>query len=85
MALRVSDPDHVVNFREMVKESSWGLLPPTITFETTSVRGWEKSGTHVERSPSGGGKVDFSQVREAVHRAIVEAGWTFHLEGGRAP
>ena len=85
MAIRLSETDHAANFCEMVKENSWGLLPPTLTVETSSIKGWERSGTHQERSPAGGGKVDFARVREELKAAIASCGWTFHLEGGRAP
>ena len=33
----------------------------------------------------GGGKLDFARAREALKQTISGAGWTFHLEGGRAP
>ena len=85
MSVRLADADHTANYREMVKENSWGLLPPTLTVETTSISGWERSGTHEERSPAGGGKVDYGKVREALKKVIGDAGWTFHLEGARAP
>lgn len=85
MAVKLSEPAHEANFREMVKESSWGLLPPTITVQTTSLRGVERSGTHAEYSPAGGGKVDFAAVREDLKKLIADAGWTFHLEALRAP
>ena len=85
MSLHLTDADHSANFRELVKENSWGLLPPTLTVETTSISGWERSGTHKERSLAGGGKVDFGKVREALKKTIADAGWTFHLEGARIP
>lgn len=85
LGIRLSEGDHVANFREMVREKSWGLLPPTLTIEKTSIRGTELSGTHEERSPVGGGKVDFGRAREAVKKMVGDAGWTFHLEAGRAP
>jgi hypothetical protein len=85
MAVRLSEGDRVANFREAVTERSWGLLPPSITVEKSSLKGWERSGTHEERSAAGGGKVDFARVRETLKQAIAEAGWTFHLEGGRLP
>lgn len=85
MSANLSGPDHTVNFREMVQENSWGLQPPTLTLETTAVHGWERSGTHEERSLAGGGKVDYGKAREALKKTITDAGWAFHLEGGRAP
>ena len=86
MSVRIAEPDHKADFREMVKERSWGLLPPTLTFEKTSQRGLEVSGTHEERAMvGGGGKVDFGRVREAFKKAVADAGWNFHYEAGRAP
>jgi hypothetical protein len=85
MAVRLADADHSANFRDMVKENSWGLLPPTLTIETTSLHGTERSGTHEERSLAGGGKVDFGKVREALKKSIADAGWAFHYEAGRVP
>jgi hypothetical protein len=85
MSLRLSEGDHTANFREMVKEQSWGLLPPTLHVETTGIKGWERSGTVTEKSPAGGGKVDYARVREELKKTVTGAGWQFHLEGGRAP
>lgn len=86
MSVRLAEQDHKANFREMVKERSWGLLPPTLTFEKTSQRGLEVSGTHEEHAlTGGGGKVDFGKVREAFKKAVADAGWTFQYEAGRVP
>jgi hypothetical protein len=86
MSVRFAEPEHQTDFREMVKERSWGLLPPTFTVEKTSQRGVELSGTHEEHAMvGGGGKVDFGKVREALKKAIADAGWGFHYEAGRAP
>jgi hypothetical protein len=85
MSVKLSEADHTVAFREVVKESSWGLVPPTLTVETTSTKGWERSGTHSEKSTAGSGKVDYGQLREALKQAIAAKGWQFNLEGGRMP
>jgi hypothetical protein len=83
---RITEPDHAVHFREMVKESSWGILPPTFTVEKTTTKGWERSGTHSETAPgAGGGTVDYGEFREVLRKTVANAGWQFHLEGGRAP
>jgi len=82
MSVQLADADHVANFREVVKESSSGILPPTLTVETTSTKGWERSGTHTEKPVGGGGgTVDFGQVREALKQAVAAGGWKFNLEG----
>ena len=86
MALRLSEAEHVANFREVVSERSWGVLPPTLTIESTSTKRWERSGTHTEKTPGkGGGTVDFAAVREALKEVVAAGGWQFHLEGGRMP
>jgi hypothetical protein len=86
MSLRLAEADCVAHFRDVVKERSWGLLPPTLTVEKTSVKMWERSGTHTEKSlGGGGGTVDFDKVREALKQAVAAGGWQFHLEGGRLP
>lgn len=82
---RLAEAEHTVHFREAVMESSWGILPPTITVETTTTFGWKRSGTRTDLSAPGGGQVDYARVREAVEKAVTAAGWTFHLEGGRLP
>ena len=33
-----------IHFREAVVERSWGIPPPTVTVETSSVSGWKRSG-----------------------------------------
>ena len=86
MSLSLAEAERTVHFREAVKESSWGLLPPTLTVETTSTKGWERSGTHTEKPlGGGGGTVDFAKVREVLKQAVAAGGWQFNLEGGRAP
>ena len=85
MSCRLDEPGHIAHFRDMVREQSQGIPPPTLTVETTTVKGWERSGTHTERGVGGGGSVDYGQVREAFKRAVDAAGWRFDLEGGRMP
>ena len=86
MSVRLAEADHTVHFREMVKESSFGLLPPTLTVETTSTKGWERSGTHTEKPlGGGGGTMDFAKVREGLKQAVAAGGWQFNLEGGKLP
>jgi hypothetical protein len=82
MSVRLAEADRTANFREVVKESSWGILPPTLTVEKTTTKGWERSGTHTEKPVGGGGgTVDFGQVREALKQAVAAGGWKFNLEG----
>ena len=86
MSVRLAEADRVVHFREMVKESSFGVLPPTLPVETTGTKGWERSGTHSEKPlGGGGGTVDFGKVREGLKEAVTASGWQFNLEGGHMP
>jgi hypothetical protein len=86
MSINLAEAERAVHFREVVKESSSGLLPPTLTVETTSTKGWERSGTHTEKPVGGGGgTVDFAKVREGLKQTVAAGGWQFHLEGGRMP
>jgi len=85
MACRLAEAERTLHFREAVVEKSWGIPPPTLTVEKTTVRGWKRSGERTDVSLGGGGKLDYARVREAVERVAVAAGWKFHLEGGRMP
>jgi len=86
MSCRLADAERALHFREAVVERSWGIPPPTLTVETTTVTGWKRSGERVDKSlGGGGGKIDYAGVRNAVEKAATDAGWTFHLEGGRMP
>src|SRR5664280_2641237 len=55
MSCRPTEADHTVHFREAVVERSWGIPPPTLTVETTTVSGWKRSGTRKDVSVGGGG------------------------------
>ena len=85
MSCRPTDADHTLHFREATVERSWGIPPPTLTVEKTTVSGWKRSGERKDISVGGGGTLDYARVRDAVERAVSGAGWKFHLEGGRMP
>lgn len=86
MTCRAAEPEHTVLFREAVIEKSWGMPPPTFTREKTTVAGWKRSGARTDVAVGGGGgTVDYGGVRNALQQAVTEAGWQFHLEGGRLP
>lgn len=85
MSCRLSEPDHTVHFREAIIERSWGIPPPTLTVETTTQSGWQRSGKRHDVSPGGGGSLDYAQVRHAVQQAVTAAGWQFHFDGSRIP
>jgi hypothetical protein len=85
MSCKLTESDQIVHLREVVSERSWGIPPPTLTVEKTTVTGWKRSGERTDIAPGGGGSLNYAQVREAVELATAAAGWTFHLEGGRLP
>ncbi len=85
MSCRLDESKRVALFRESINEKSWGMPPPTLSVEKTSVSGWRRSGERTDKSVGGGGTIDYARVREALEQAVTEAGWRFHLEGGRAP
>lgn len=85
MSCRLAEAEHTVHFREVVAEKSWGIPPPTLSVETTTVSGWTRSGTRTDHAVGGGGTIDYAKVRDAVAAATADAGWRFHLEGGRMP
>ena len=84
VSCRPTEQDHTVHFHEAVLERSWGIPPPTLTVETTSVSGWKRSVT-LKNVSVGGGTLDYAKVRNAVEKTIAAAGWKFHLEGSRMP
>ncbi len=85
MACRLTESDHTVHFRDIVIERSWGIPPPTMTVEKSTVTGWKRSGERTDISLGGGGSLNYERMREAVEKATAAAGWKFHLEGGRIP
>lgn len=85
MSCQMAEPEHVVLFREAVVEKSWGLPPPTLTVETESTSGWERSGTRKDVSIGGGGTLEFAAVRTAFQEAAAKSGWQLRLEGGKMP
>ncbi len=72
-------PDaHEVHLRETATETSWGLPPPALTFETTTQRGARVTTSRTEKAAGGGGgRLEFGRFRDAVEKATREAGWQF--------
>jgi hypothetical protein len=85
ISCRPTEDDHILHFREAVTERSWGLPPPTMTVEKSTVSGWKRSGERSDMAVGGGGTLDYARVREAVERTVTAAGWQFQFEGGRKP
>ena len=57
MACRLAEAERTLHFREAVVEKSWGIPPPTLTVEKTTVSGWQRSGERTDVSLGGGGKL----------------------------
>ena len=85
MLCRFSDVEHALLFREAVAEKSWGLPPPTASVDRQTVAGWRLSGERTDRTPGGGGTINYGRVRQSVEQETTAAGWKFKLEGGRWP
>ena len=68
---------HAVHFRETAVESSWGLPPPTFTVKTSSQYGSRVSEARTDKSPGGGGRLEFGRVREDVEKTANDCGWRF--------
>jgi hypothetical protein len=85
MSCRFDEAARTAHFREVVLEKSWGMPPPTLSVEVTTTSGWTRSGSRTDASVSGGGTVNYGQVRSAAEKAVTDAGWQFDFEGGRLP
>lgn len=85
MSCHLTEADHTVHFREAVVERSWGIPPPSLSIETTTVSGWKRTGERHDVAVGGGGALDYAKVRNTIEAASVAAGWRFQLEGGRLP
>ena len=85
MSCRLTEADRTVHFREAAVERSWGIPPPTLTVETTTISGWKRNEKRTDVSVGGGGSLNYGQVRNVLEQATAAAGWNFHLEGGRMP
>ncbi len=77
--------DRTAHYRDAIIERSWGLPPPTLSVETSSIRGRKLSGQRRDLSPGGGGTIDYGEIRDAFEATVKTAGWQFRYEGGRMP
>ncbi|WP_315784268.1 hypothetical protein [Bradyrhizobium sp. SZCCHNPS1003] len=85
MSCRLTEVDRTVHFREAAVERSWGIPPPTLTVETTTISGWKRNQNRTDVSVGGGGSLNYGQVRNVLEQATAAAGWNFRLDGGRMP
>src|SRR5690349_2197160 len=70
MSYRLEEVGQTAHFREGIKETSWGLAPPSFTTERTAIEGGELSGKRTDRSAGGGGTIEFAKVREALAQTV---------------
>lgn len=82
---QLDEVSHTVHFREAIKESSWGLPPPTFVSEKSSQRGTEVSISRKQISVGGGGTLEFGRLREELEKLVSEAGWRFDHEATKMP
>lgn len=85
MSCRLDEASHTIHFREAIKESSWGLPPPTLVSEKSSQRGTEVSISRKQVSVGGGGTLEFGRLREEFEKLTGDAGWKFQCEAVRMP
>jgi hypothetical protein len=85
MSCRLTESDHTIHFRESSVERSWGIPPPTLTVNSTTISGWKRNEKRSDVSVGGGGSLNYGEVRDALEQAATAAGWKFDLEGGRMP
>ena len=79
---RLDEDNRTVRFREVVKESTWGLPAPFLTAEKATVTGTRVPGTRPEGEVRAG-PVEHFKLRTEIEHAVREAGWRFVLESGK--
>lgn len=85
MSCDLDEASRTVRFREAVKESSWGIPPPTLTVAKTTQRGTRVSESRTDRSVGGGGHLDYGGLREAFEQVAQAGGWQFTVETFKMP
>jgi len=78
-------PNHNAAFPRAVSRKAGAFRRRRLTVEKTTVSGWKRSGERSDFSLAAAASSITHACAEAVERAAVAAGWTFHLEGGRMP
>lgn len=84
-SIRLDPAKKNADFREVIIEESWGLVPPHLWMEVSFIKKFFLSGHRVEQSPWGSGALSFEEIREAIRDLVVAEGWSFHLELARMP
>ncbi len=76
----LDEPSHVVTFREMIRDKSWGIAPPTFRVESYSQSGTTVTSSRRDTSVGGGGVQELGKWRDACSAAVAMAGWSFRHE-----
>lgn len=84
-SVRLNPVEKLADFREVIVEESWGLVPPRLWIEVAVVKKFFLSGRRVEQSPWGRGALSFEEIRESTRELVEADGWSFHLDVGRMP
>jgi len=79
---RLDEATHTVHFRELVKETSWGIPAPFFIAEKVPAAGTRAPGTRLEGDAEVG-LLEFGRIREAIEHAVREAGWHVQFDAGR--
>lgn len=85
MSCDFDEASRTVRFRETVRESSWGLPPPSLSVETTTQQGTRVSASRTDRGVGGGGHLDYGGLRTAFEEAAGAGGWQIKVEAGKMP
>src|SRR3990167_4365837 len=85
MSCDFDEASRTVRLREAVRESSWGLPPPSLSVETTTQQGTRVSASRTDRSVGGGGHLDYGGLRAAFEEAASVGGWQITVEVSKMP
>jgi hypothetical protein len=79
---RLDEAARTVHFRELVKETSWGIPAPFFVAEKAPAAATRAAATRLEDDVDAG-LLEFDRIREAIEHAVREAGWLFQFDAGR--
>ena len=82
MSCQLDEDAHAVRFRELVRETTWGLPAPFFVAEKATVTETRVSGRRPEED-AGAGPVEYFRVRADIERTVHDAGWRFVPEAGK--
>lgn len=76
---RLDETEHVVRFREMLRDTASGLPLPIVTAGKTTAGGGQAA-TGVDKDP---GPLEYFRLRQALEHVVREAGWRSCFEIAR--